>query len=87
MDHLWNVFTALMSLGCVMYCALHLVLPHRILHPLKLTISCQEQGCKWKRTFNDRSEGDQLSEALKERMIKSHHDHFRQVHPEVDWNA
>lgn len=82
-----NTWVALINLACTTYCLLHVLLPKRFIHPLRLEISCREQGCEWKKGFWDRSEGDSMPLTLMDKMRNAHKKHYEQAHPGKEWDA
>jgi len=82
---IWHTFSDVASILACTYCLLHVLLPNRFIHPLKLTVSCKEEGCKWAKTFNDRSEGDHMPLKLLDKMREAHKAHFLKEHPGEEW--
>ena len=79
----WEIFGSLYSLVAGIYFAAHILLPTQMIHPLKVTISCKENGCRWEAKGWDR--GGVFTRRLLVRLKSKHKRHFIVEHPDVEW--
>lgn len=83
LKHLWELYGNLYSLVAVVYMTAHILLPNQVFHPLRVTISCKENGCRWE--AKGRDFGGPLTKRLFYKLKAKHKAHFLKDHPDVEW--
>lgn len=86
MEHFNNAvdfYGSLYGLIGAVYMTVHILLPFQMVHPLKVTISCQEGDCDW--TAKGRDRGRFFTNWVLNRLKAKHKAHFLKAHPDQEW--
>ena len=83
LQHLADLWVSVLNFIGLVYMLLHVLLPRQFIHPLRVTISCTEPGCKWEGKSWDR--GGPFTMRVLKRLKARHKRHFIIEHPDVEW--